>query len=49
MKNQQIDVFARAWLFLAKAVCENHGADADFKAVPISKDGQDVLEQGIKA
>lgn len=34
MENQQMDVFARAWLFLAKAVCENHGADADFKAVP---------------
>lgn len=34
MENEEMDVFARAWLFLAKAVYENHGADADFKAVP---------------
>lgn len=39
MENQEMDVFARAWLFLAKAVYESYGIDADFRVVPANKDG----------
>lgn len=38
MENKKMDVFDRAWLYLAKTVYANHGLVADFRIVPVDRD-----------
>ena len=40
MENEKMDVFARALLYLAKAVYANHGIDAEIMVVPTDKHGE---------